>query len=200
MNAQYDILMHACCGPCLEWPANQLMQEGSRLLVWYYNPNVQPLVENQRRADNLRLLTQRLRLDCLIESGCEPEVWQSWQDAEESRCQMCYRRRLQAAAEKARDLGIPAFSTSLLVSPYQDQAAILAIGQAAAVAAGVAFIGRDFRAGYRQGQQMAREDGLYRQKYCGCLPSLEQSDFKAKIKHDLEVLSGLPAEFDNDHK
>ncbi|MGI6333708.1 MAG: hypothetical protein ACOX1A_03675 [Saccharofermentanales bacterium] len=36
---------------------------------------------------------------------------------------------------------------------------------------------------------MAREDGLYRQRYCGCLPSLELSDFKEQIKLDLAALA-----------
>jgi epoxyqueuosine reductase len=195
-----DILMHTCCGPCLEWPAQQLLSEGHRLLVYFYNPNIQPLAENQRRLANLLALTGKLGLTCLADLACEPETWLSWTDPDESRCRMCYRRRLTSAALKAKELGIPAFSTTLLVSPWQDHEAILSIGQAVAASTGVLFIGRDFREGYREGQRMAREDGLYRQRYCGCLPSLEQSDFRDKIKNELAALAETPEASDSDRR
>lgn len=188
-NQGGGLLLHACCGPCLEWPASQLLSEGIRPVVWFYNPNIQPLAENQRRRDNLRQLAGRLQLTCLTEEGCEPETWQNWQDPAESRCRMCYRRRLAATAAKARELGLPAFSTTLLVSPYQDHEALREIGELAAREAGVRFLYRDYRPGYREGQQMARADGLYRQRYCGCLPSLEQSKFKEQIRRELADLS-----------
>jgi len=184
-----DILMHTCCGPCLEWPARQLLGEGKKLLVYFYNPNIQPVAENKRRLANLAVLTEKLGLDYLADETCEPDNWLSWDQADESRCHMCYRRRLEATAQMAGKLGIPAFSTTLLVSPWQDQAAIIEIGHSIARSTGVEFIGRDFRDGYREGQRLAREDGLYRQRYCGCLPSLEQSDFKDQIKRDLTALA-----------
>jgi predicted adenine nucleotide alpha hydrolase (AANH) superfamily ATPase len=102
---------------------------------------------------------------------------------------MCYRLRLEHTAEKARELCLPAFTTTLLVSPYQDRDELIRQGQAAARYYGVEFLARDFRPGYRQGQTQARADGLYRQKYCGCLPSLEQSEFREKIWRDLESWS-----------
>ena len=184
-----DILMHTCCGPCLEWPARVLLQEGKRLLIYYDNPNIQPAVENKRRLENLRILVAELGLDYLAESGCEPETWLNWNDPDETRCRMCYRRRLSATAAKARELAIPAFSTTLLVSPWQDRQAIVEIGHRLADQYGIVFIDRDFRDGYREGQRLAREDCLYRQRYCGCLPSLEASDFRDKIKLDLAALS-----------
>lgn len=184
-----DILIHACCGPCLEWPAHELLAEGQRLQVYFYNPNIQPAVENQRRLANLQILADKLGLTVLADSACEPDIWLNWPQEGESRCRMCYRRRLSATAFLARDLGIPAFTTTLLVSPWQDHEAIIEAGRAAAAAAGVEFIDRDFRDGYKEGQRLAREDGLYRQRYCGCLPSLEQSDFKDKIRRDLAALS-----------
>ena len=187
-QAPADILMHTCCGPCLEWPARQLLKEGKQLLVYFYNPNIQPIAENQRRLANLAILTQKLGLDYLAEEICEPDIWLNWDSSVETRCHMCYRRRLEATAEMARKLSIPAFSTTLLVSLWQDHDAILEIGNSIARTKGIEFIGRDFREGYREGQRLAREDGLYRQRYCGCLPSLEQSDFKDQIKRDLKAL------------
>ncbi len=183
-----NLLLHACCGPCTEWPARQLMLEGYRLLGWFYNPNIHPLVENKRRRENFSHLIKLLGFNALIDETCEPEAWLNWHASKESRCRMCYCRRLSAAAWKAKELSIPAFTTTLLVSPWQDHAALKEIGEAAAAEANVKFIYRDFREGYRQGQQLAKDDGLYRQRYCGCLPSLDESAFKEKILRDLADL------------
>lgn len=188
-----DLLLHTCCGPCLEWPARQLISEGRHLLVYFYNPNVQPAAENRRRLENMVQLAEQLGLPYVADQACDPDVWQNWNDPSESRCHMCYRRRLLATAGLARREGIPAFSTTLLVSPWQDHQAILDIGRSIARSFNLEFIegygqGEDFRDGYREGQRLAREDGLYRQKYCGCLPSLEQSDFRDQIRRDLEAL------------
>ena len=190
------LLLHACCGPCLEWPAKFLLASGVRPVVWFYNPNIQPSQENSRRLANLRQLTGILGLDLLAETACEPDTWLSWQDPAESRCRMCYRRRLTAAARQARQMGLSAFSTTLLVSPYQDHAAIREIGEAACAAAGISFFYSDFRNGFRQGQQMARSHGLYRQRYCGCLPSLEESAFRERIRQELADLAAQPGSSD----
>jgi len=81
----------------------------------------------------------------------------------------------------AKKLGIEAFSTTLLVSPYQNHEAIIASAAKASRETGVDFVCRDFRPGYREGQNMAKNDELYRQKYCGCIFSLEESAFRDKI-------------------
>jgi predicted adenine nucleotide alpha hydrolase (AANH) superfamily ATPase len=183
------ILLHACCGPCTEYPARQLLQEGYEILGYFYNPNIHPSEENRRRRENFQKVAEILRFQYLAESACEPSAWQNWTGDDASRCRMCYARRLSAAAAKARELGIPTMTTTLLVSPWQDHEALREIGSRAAAAAGVTFLDRDFRIGYRLGQQQARADGLYRQRYCGCLPSLEHSQFKAKILHELSGLA-----------
>ena len=201
----YDVLLHACCGPCAEYPARLFHEEGIRFLGWFYNPNIHPAVENQRRREHFLRLSEKLGFAAIAEPDCEPETWLAWPADEKtengtaglpgdvsglrSRCRMCYRRRLGAAAAKAAELGIPAFTTTLLISPWQDHEALKEIGYEVAKEHGVTFIYRDFRPGFRQGQQWAREDGLYRQKYCGCLPSLDDSQFKEKILMDLDLLS-----------
>ena len=137
-----DLLLHTCCGPCLEWPARLLLQEKQNLLIYYINPNIQPAVENKRRLENLKILTHKLGLELIADPICQPEIWQNWDDSVEARCRMCYRRRLQATADKAIELGIPAFSTTLLVSPWQDRDAIVEIGNRIARPAGLLFVDR----------------------------------------------------------
>lgn len=187
-----DLLVHACCGPCAEYPLQQLQGEGFAPLLWFFNPNIHPAAEWRRRRDNLLQLAETRGLPCLVEPGQDQAGWLAYDPATSggrSRCRLCYETRLNAAAAKARELGLPGFTTTLLVSPYQDHQALGTIGAAAAALHGVRFIYRDFRPGFRQGQQQARADGLYRQKYCGCIQSLLDSDFKEKILRDLAPLA-----------
>ncbi|MDD2458277.1 MAG: epoxyqueuosine reductase QueH [Eubacteriales bacterium] len=180
-----NILLHACCGPCAEYPLDVLIhEEGLRPLLFFYNPNIHPRVEWQRRRDNLQKLADLRGLNVLVETDYAENEWVNYDPALHgglSRCQMCYETRLDRTAAKAKELGLPSFTSTLLVSPYQDYDELVRQGLAAAERYGVEFLVRDFRTGFRSGQTQAREDGLYRQKYCGCRPSLEQSDFREKI-------------------
>ena len=85
-----------------------------------------------------------------------------------SRCRLCWKMRLKKTAQRAKEEGFEAFTTTLLVSPYQDREAIVKIGSELAGEFGVTFIDSDWRGGFRQAQQAARESDIYRQKYCGC--------------------------------
>ncbi len=96
------------------------------------------------------------------------------------RCLACYRLRLEAAAQEAARRGCEAFSTTLTISPYQDQEAIRAAGEQAAAAAGVGLLYADLREHFHASADRARELGLYRQNYCGCLFSrLERAERRA---------------------
>ena len=90
------------------------------------------------------------------------------------RCAFCYRVRLEKTAAAAKEAGYPAFSTTLLVSPYQDHELIRQIAEEAAARNGVEFLYRDFRPLFREGQKEARARGMYMQKYCGCIFSEEE--------------------------
>ena len=87
-------------------------------------------------------------------------------------CKMCYRIRLDKAAQFASENGFDAFTTTLLISPYQDHELIIKIAKEKAEKYNTKFYYHDFRPNYREGQNLAREHGLYRQKYCGCICSL----------------------------
>ena len=86
-----------------------------------------------------------------------------------SRCHICWRVRLHKAAQYAKKNGFDAFTTTLLVSPYQDREAIVKIGSEISSESGVKFLDNDFRGGFKAAQQLARESDIYRQKYCGCI-------------------------------
>jgi predicted adenine nucleotide alpha hydrolase (AANH) superfamily ATPase len=85
------------------------------------------------------------------------------------RCQICYRMRLRSAARTAAQQNADAFTTTLLISPYQDQQAIQLIGEEEGEAEGVAFYFENFRQGWGESRRLARRHHLYLQQYCGCI-------------------------------
>ncbi|HZW97317.1 MAG: epoxyqueuosine reductase QueH [Clostridiaceae bacterium] len=183
------ILLHTCCGPCAEYPVQELLAADYEPLLYYFNPNIQPQVEWQRRLESLQKLSEITDLALVAEGRSETERWLEMKDSQIDRCRYCYRTRLEKAAQYARSNGYPIFTTTLLVSPYQQHDLIVEIGRELAVEYGLEFLAADWRPRYRQGQQMARDDGLYRQRYCGCIISLEESSYKDKIKKELDQLT-----------
>ena len=93
--------------------------------------------------------------------------------------------RLEQTARFAAENGFDSFTSTLFVSPYQQHECMADIARQAAQKWGVAFLYRDFRSGFRAGQQQARELGLYMQKYCGCVFS-EEDRYAKQIARDMQ--------------
>jgi predicted adenine nucleotide alpha hydrolase (AANH) superfamily ATPase len=81
----------------------------------------------------------------------------------------------------ARLKGFHAFTTTLLISPYQDHDLLKEMGEEIARKEGVDFLYTDLRNGFRESHGMSKELNLYRQKYCGCLYSEWERFGKVKI-------------------
>ncbi len=90
------------------------------------------------------------------------------------RCRYCYQLRLEKTAQQAQQQGFDAFSTTLLISPYQDFEQIISTGEKLAETYNVLFYLKDFRPFFRDTMNLAKERGLYRQNYCGCIFSREE--------------------------
>ena len=178
-----SLLLHACCGPCAMYPVDYLLKENRELDLYWFNPNIHPEFEWNRRLENLRIVANHYNVKLYEEGDCQQAYWESKSYLEEygSRCRMCYDVRLDNIARYAAEHGYEAFSTTLLVSPYQQHDVICEVAKDKAIKYGVDFEYYDFRPGFREGQNMAREIELYRQKYCGCIFSLDESKFKEKI-------------------
>lgn len=162
--------MHICCAPCAVWPLQALRTEGARVTGLWYNPNIHPQDEYAKRLSALRQLEALWELKVIHHESpwAIDEFTQALRGHSGKRCERCYAMRLERTAHIARHEGFDAFTTSLLVSPYQDIALIMTIGQMMSERYGVRFMARDFTEGFRQGRSQARDMGLYRQNYCGC--------------------------------
>lgn len=175
-------LLHACCGPCSVQCVASLRQEGMEPTLFWYNPNIHPFTEYRSRKEALVELARREGLECILRDAYGlraflAEVGMDW----DRRCPACYRLRMEATAQCAADQGFERFTTSLLISPYQNHELLRQTGEEAAARHGVTFLYRDFRPLFREGQRQAREMGLYMQKYCGCIFS-EEDRYQKKPK------------------
>ena len=166
------LLLHACCGPCTIVPLRELRSEGIEVFGAYFNPNVHPYQEWERRRDALETLSRIEGLRLLPQSAYEPlEWWRAVVFREPERCRICYHLRLRQAALLARRGRFEAFSTTLLYSKFQKHDLIREIGEALGRETGVPFLYRDWRGGWKEGVEASKALGLYRQPYCGCLLS-----------------------------
>ncbi len=170
------LLLHSCCGPCSTWVLEYLTRHFEVTLL-FYNPNIQPRAEYE-----LRLAHQKKAMENFAQAGlsiCEYDgesfarAAQGLESEPEggARCTACFRLRLGEGARRAAAGGFDFFTTTLTVSPHKDAERINDIGAELAEEHGVRFLPSDFkkREGYKRSIELARELGLYRQDYCGCL-------------------------------
>jgi predicted adenine nucleotide alpha hydrolase (AANH) superfamily ATPase len=168
------ILLHVCCAPCATYTVQRLRALAFDVTGLWYNPNIHPFSEHERRRQTLDAYAGQVGLPVIWEPGYDVVAYMRaihGQEAFRVRCTACYRLRLERTARVAAREGFDAFTTTLLISPYQDQDRIAALGQAAGVASGVDFYFENFRRGWSEHHHLVREHGLYSQHYCGCLYS-----------------------------
>lgn len=154
------ILVHTCCGPCLTSPAKWLLENGFDLTSYYYNPNIYPEAEFIKRYFVLKNYAKEKKIPLVFEFDKKKT------DAGD--CRNCYETRLLKTAEYAKKNGFQFFTTTLLISPYQNHELLQEMGEKIGELVGVDFLYRDFRRGFRESREISKEFELYRQKYCGC--------------------------------
>lgn len=166
------VLLHLCCGPCALYPLAVLRGEGIAVCGWFYNHNIHPYQEYQRRRDAARQMADQQGLELMVQDEYRLEEFLAHVAAEpDQRCGYCYASRLDAAAAAAREGGFDAFTSSLFYSRYQNHELMRRKAEEAADRHRVTFLYRDFRPGWQEGIRRSKELGLYRQQYCGCIYS-----------------------------
>ncbi len=175
------MLLHACCAPCSSSVVERLQQQ-YELTLFYYNPNIHPQSEYQIRCDEIIRWCERIELP-LIVSEYDPQVWHYYvkgyeQEPERGeRCTLCYRLRLTQTAHRAKQDGYDLFTTVLSISPHKDADRINQLGDELANAVGVDFYQANFKkqGGFQRSLEISKEQGFYRQNYCGCHYSLAEN-------------------------
>ena len=183
------LLLHICCAPCSVACIESLRAEGIDVYGLWYNPNIHPFSEYKARKNTLRAYAESisLKLFCEGDYGLRQFICETPSIEFGRRCEYCYNIRTDFAAQFAAENGFDAFSTTLLISPYQNHELLKRSAEKSAEKFKTEFLYRDFRPLFRDGQQKARDLGLYMQKYCGCIFSEEERYRKRnKILRDNE--------------
>jgi len=177
------VLLHVCCAPCAIHPFLELSKDGKNSVTgFFYNPNIHPFSEMDSRRRATADYTKEAKFPVIF-GDYEAEYFLKkigTNTEAPSRCRVCWRMRLEKTARRAKEEGFDAFTTTLLVSPYQDREAIVELGSGLADEFGLKFLSDDWRGGFRQAQQAARESNIYRQKYCGCMFSEKERSAKKR--------------------
>ena len=173
-GAVMKLLLHICCAPCSSAAVEAWRPEAAQVTGVFFNPNIHPFSEHQRRYETLLDYAGRIALPLTGEPYYDVTAWLrmvAGRDEKGVRCRPCISQRLLHTAELAAATGFDAFSTTLLISPYQEHEIIQEEGERAAAAAGTTFEYRDLRPLFRRSLELSRKAGLYRQNYCGCIYS-----------------------------
>ena len=167
-----NTLIHMCCANCAIYPVKVLRQQGHNLTGFFFNNNIHPYREFARRLDTVKDYAEQLSLPVIYDERYLLEEFLGQVGfSPNSRCEFCYRSRMEETARKALDEGFDGFTTSLLYSRYQQHDKIRAFGEELARSTGLPFIYEDFRTGWKEGIDISKAMGLYRQQYCGCIYS-----------------------------
>ena len=185
------MMLQTCCGPCLTGSRISFEEEGIDVTGLWYNPNIHPWTEYDRRLQTLQryiylkpikmiyideyplygFICGMLNETCL-EAG---EYRARMSDRERGkRCSYCYRKRLLKTAQEAQERGFDGFSTTMLISKHQDHPIIRRIGDEVAEETGTDFIYVDLRKNWKESIRISKDLRMYRQPYCGCIFSEQE--------------------------
>jgi len=173
------VLLHSCCAPCSSY-CMEYLSEYFELGMLYFNPNISPAEEYQKRVAELKRLVAAMPFKHkveVIEGEYDPQTfYQAVRGLEKepeggARCLVCYEMRLREAAEYAKKLGYDFFTTTLTISPLKRADKINEIGFRLQEEYRVKFLPSDFkkRNGYKRSIELSAQYELYRQNYCGCV-------------------------------
>ncbi len=169
------ILLHICCGPCATYCVQELKNEGHEVFGYFYNPNIHPLTEYRLRKESAQKTADILEIKLIDDTDYDVQSFlRTVVFREQERCKLCYHMRMLATVKVAKRGKFDAFTTTLLISPFQKHQQIIDIGNSLALEYGVPFHYQDFRCGFKQSVELSKEYELYRQQYCGCIFSEEE--------------------------
>lgn len=171
-----NILTHVCCAPCSTYSFEKLVSDGFAPVGFFYNPNIHPEEEYNRRLEELIKFAEFKNYPLIVQEDL-PEIWfesiKGLEGEKEggSRCERCFRLRLEKTAIYAKENNFDGFTTVLSISPHKNSAVINQIGKELSEKFGIYFLEENFKKneGFKKSLELSKEYNLYRQSYCGCV-------------------------------
>lgn len=179
-NRHPTLLLHSCCAPCSSYVLEYLTKYFD-ITVFYYNPNISPKSEYQRRVEEQKRLISTMCPNVKFKEGVyEPEKFYKMSKGLENepergaRCLKCYRMRLEESVQTAKNGNFDYFTTTLSISPQKDAAVLNEIGGQLSKEYNVPYLFSDFKkkGGYKRSIELSAQFSLYRQSFCGCVYSV----------------------------
>lgn len=176
-----SLFLHSCCAPCSSY-CLEYLTDYFAITIFYYNPNISPAEEYEKRVEEQRKLIEALNEKVknkisFVEGEYKPEDFYAMAKGMEElpeggeRCFKCYEMRLREAAVLAKEKGFDYFTTTLTISPLKNARKLNEIGEKLGEEYGINHLPSDFKKknGYKRSVELSKEYGLYRQDYCGCV-------------------------------
>ena len=176
INNKPSLLLHACCGPCSSYVLEYLTKYFD-ITIYYYNPNIYPKIEYDRRLNELRkfIIDSKSNVNVIEEIYDEEDYNNAVKNLEHLgeksiRCYKCYEFRIDRAAKYAKENNFDYFTTTLSISPHKNSKWINEIGEQLQDRYDINYLYADFKKkeGYKRSLELSRQYNLYRQDYCGC--------------------------------
>lgn len=183
------LLLHSCCAPCSTHVIKTL-SEFFELEIYFFNPNIFPSDEYERRLDEQIKLVKEMGFSYkIVDVGYNCESFYSTVEGFENlgegsiRCLKCFELRLDKCAKYAKENDFEYFTTTLTISPMKNANVLNELGMELAKKYDVKFLNSDFKKnnGYKNSVDMSKEYELYRQNYCGCEFSKKESELRNKL-------------------
>lgn len=171
------LLLHTCCAPCICYVSTVLNQQYS-LTNYFYNPNIHPIEEYDRRLNELTNFSKQQNLTLIIENN-DTDYWNKLVKGLENepegsiRCFKCYEMRLEKTALYAKENNYDLFTTVLSISPHKNAYKLNELGKQIERKYNIKYLEADFKKndGFKKSCELSKKYNLYRQNYCGCLSS-----------------------------
>ena len=176
------LLLHICCAPCASHVLN-VLSEAFDVTGYFYNPNIHPEEEFERRLMEVRRLKEHLDFPLKIGPYDEESWMRATRGLEEEpeggrRCEVCLRIRLLKTVSEAHHEGLGVIATTLTVGPRKRADMVNHAGNKAAKKYSLEFHAADFKKkdGFKKSVAFSKKHNLYRQNYCGCIYSLREHE------------------------
>lgn len=169
------LLLHICCAPCAIHTFSKLRRNFREVFGFWYNPNIHPFMEYQRRMEAVKIWVEREKIRIIYRDDYDLKGFlRQVVFREEERCRVCYHMRLEKTAILARKGKFHYFSSTLLLSPHQDKHLLKEIMREVGKEYSVKPYLEETRGRWQKGLNLSRKMDLYHQQYCGCIYSEEE--------------------------
>lgn len=180
LEIKKSLLIHACCAPCSS-EVLDLLSDYFDITIYYYNPNIYPLDEYDKRYNEFKKLPYKYKI---IKEEYNQDEYDNAVNGYENlgefsmRCYKCFELRLEKTCALAKKEKFDFFTTTLSISPYKNSSWINEIGYRISLKYGLNYLFSDFKKqdGYKKSIALSFKYDLYRQHYCGCKYSLEECE------------------------